>query len=131
MSEKIKTLEDVAEENKSKIFEITNRRLNAEKKRLKTLFSGIPEKQAKIVDSMINSLAFLNLQLKELEDTIQEEGSVILGPSGLKEHPATKIHAKCVLNALKLSTDLAKMLPIEKKEEVNELTEFLKKKKAK
>jgi hypothetical protein len=51
-----------------------DRRITAEYKKLKKIFAGIDANKAQLVDRLIHSLAFMRINIEDLEQSINENG---------------------------------------------------------
>ena len=78
---------------------------------------------------MIQQCAFMQVTLQELQETLNEDGSVELYTNGkqnmLKEHPASKTYNTMIKNYNSLIKQLIDMVPETTAEEKDELLDFL------
>ena len=72
------------------------KRVKAEYKRLSDLFTGIDENKRDFVQQQIKQLAWLNISIRDLQDRIDQFGTLVQydhggGQSGVTTNPEVKI----------------------------------------
>lgn len=119
-----------------------NRKLEKEKKikqemnRVKKLYKDLPKEKVKILEGLIADASFMKIELEEKREYLINNGTTELfeqGPQSFtRERPEFKVYKdlqKLYSNVMKQLIDL--MSDKEKKEETDELIEFLRKGKIK
>ena len=96
---------------------------------LTELLSNIEEDIKPFANRLIQQCAFMQVTLRELQETLNEDGSVELYTNGkqnmLKEHPASKTYNTMIKNYNSLIKQLIDMVPETTAEEKDELLDFL------
>lgn len=92
------------------------------------IFKDISEDRKPFASRLIQQCAFMLTTLNELQETLNEQGSVELFVNGkqemLREHPAAKIYNTMIKNYNSTVKQLLDMLP-DDKQDSDELIEFL------
>jgi len=102
-------IKDAAEER--------GRRIRKEQSRLKKLFREIDAKSRAVVDGLIEQAAFLRVQLQELADDINENGTTELFAQGKdqepyeRQRPAANVYNSMNANYQKIIKQLNELLP--------------------
>lgn len=95
---------------------------------LKRFFKEIENDKKPFANRLIEQCSFMSVTLRELQETLNEDGAIELFVNGkqkmLREHPATKTYNAMVKNYNSVIKQLLEMLP-EGKKENDELMEFL------
>lgn len=95
---------------------------------LKRFFKEIENDKKPFANRLIEQCSFMAVTLRELQETLNEDGAIELFVNGkqkmLREHPATKTYNAMVKNYNSVIKQLLEMLP-EGKKENDELMEFL------
>lgn len=95
--------------------------------RLIDIFSDIDENKLKFVMTLIDRLAWLNVSVKELEESIDIEGTTIEynnggGQSGIKDNPDVKTLIQYTRNITTITKQLVDLVPpANKKSKLEEL----------
>ena len=112
-----------------------DRRINAEVKRLASLFKGIEPKRAKTIKNIINRAAFMQVSLEDMEEDINTDGIIEEFTQDHvnfyeRERPIVKTYNVMIKNYNSTIKQLIDMLPEKESKTVkNELLEYLKGKK--
>lgn len=100
---------------------------------LKKLLADVDTNKLEIANGLIQSAAFMKTTLAELEETVNAQGVLDLFEQGdysyNREHPALKSFNTTIKSYSVVCKQLFDLLPKEKKEEEDELKEFLRGKK--
>ena len=93
-------------------------RIKAEKARLETLYSDLPESRHKVAAGLIDRAAFMRIELEDLEKDLQENGWAELFSQGNQEpypraRPQGQSYNTMNANYLKVIQKLDAMLPKE------------------
>lgn len=95
---------------------------------LKKIFKEIDEDKKPFADRLIQQCAFMLTTLNELQETLNEQGSIELFVNGkqemLREHPAAKTYNTMIKNYNSIIKQLLDLLPEDRKES-DELLDFL------
>ena len=91
-------------------------RIKAEKKRLETLYSELPESRHKLADGLIERAAFMRVELEDLEEDIRLNGWAEMFSQGNQEpypraRPQGQSYNTMNANYLKVIQKLDAMLP--------------------
>src|SRR5690606_39911312 len=70
-----------------------DKRIEAEKKRLREILSSMPEDKLRLVEGLVERAAFLRVELEDLERDINENGSTEVYQSGPSSPPMTRVRA--------------------------------------
>lgn len=90
--------------------------IRREKDRLLNLFKEIDENKLKFVETLIDRLAFLNVSIKYLEESISIEGTRVEydnggGQTGTKDNPDVKTHIAYTKNIATITKQLVDLVP--------------------
>lgn len=104
--------------------------------RIKKLYKEFPKEKTKVLEGMINEAAFLKISLEELRDNLLKNGFTEVFEQGEqrfnRERPEVKIYTTFIQRYSNVMKQLIDLLPVEvKKEEADELLEFLNRNKIK
>lgn len=117
-------------ENTVKVLK--EKEIKSEINRIKKLYKELPREKVKVVEGLINEAAFMKITLEETRQTLLEEGTTELFEQGeqkfVRKHPLVDIYTTMVnrySNIMKQLIDL--FPPEEKKQETDELINFIKK----
>lgn len=103
--------------------------IKKELNKLGKIFEDIDKDRKPFADRLIQQCAFMLTTLNELQETLNEQGSIELFVNGkqemLREHPAAKTYNAMVKNYNSTIKQLLDMLPEGNKTEKDELLEFL------
>ena len=102
--------------------------ISKEKNKLKKIFKDIDKNKLEFVMTLIDRLAWLNVAVKELETSINEEGTRIRydnggGQFGLKDNPDVKTLINYTKNISTITKQLVDLVPPNK--EKSKLSELL------
>ena len=104
-------------------------RVQAERKRLETLFQGAEENKRDFIRREIEKLSWLNVSIADLQQEIDEQGAVIEYQNGREQHGRQQNPAcKLLIEYEKLSNTIVRaLLPVlpEKDSGPDKLSEFL------
>lgn len=94
--------------------------IKKEKNRIKKIFKEIDENKLKFCMTLIDRLAWLNVSVKELEQSIDRDGTTILydnggGQSGVKDNPNVKTLIQYTKNITTITKQLVDLVPASKK----------------
>lgn len=96
---------------------------------LSKIFKDIDQERKQFADRLIQQCAFMLTTLSELQETLNEQGSIELFVNGkqemLREHPAAKTYNTMIKNYNSTIKQLLDMLPEGNKAEQDELLGFL------
>src|SRR5690606_35470711 len=91
------------------------KRIEAEKERLKNILSDLPQEKMDIAEGLIDEVAFIRATLKDLKDDINENGPIDEMPQGeysiLRESPAVKTYNTMVQRYNAIYKELFSLLP--------------------
>lgn len=68
-------------------------RISAEEQRLREILSGMPEDMLRLVDGLIQRAAFLRVELEDLEEDINKNGSTEVYQASDTAPPITRVRA--------------------------------------
>lgn len=95
---------------------------------LTKIFKDMDKDRRPFADRLIKQAAFMSITLKELQETLNTDGSIELFKNGsqemLREHPAAKTYNTMIKNYSSAIKQLIDMLPPSDKES-DELLDFL------
>ena len=99
--------------------------------KLKTIIADIDENKKRVLETALERIAFLIVELKELESEIAEKGCTEIyqngaNQSGVKVSAASQVYNSLVKNYTALMKEILSNLPKEQKQDKNALMEFLK-----
>ncbi len=94
--------------------------IKKEKNRIKKIFKEIDENKLKFCMTLIDRLAWLNVSVKELEQSIDRDGTTIPydnggGQSGVKDNPNVKTLIQYTKNITTITKQLVDLVPASKK----------------
>lgn len=98
--------------------------------RYKSIFKNLDKDKKKFADKWIEQAVFMDMTLKELQETIKEEGAVIESTNGngfttYNEHPAQKSYNVMIKNYNATINHLLNLLPKDNNTD-DELINFIK-----
>lgn len=104
--------------------------------RIKKLYKDFPKEKSKVLEGLINESAFIKISLEELRDNLLKNGFTEVFEQGEqrfnRERPEVKIYTTFIQRYSNVMKQLIDLLPVEvKKEEADELLEFLNRNKIK
>lgn len=102
-------------------------KIKKEYERIKSLFSGVDEKQLSLVDGAIKESARLKIELDDLNAIIKETGLIKYNPNNMsqqKELPISKLIVKVRANYLNYISKLSNLLGKNIEDEEDELSEY-------
>lgn len=102
-------------------------KISKEYDRIKSLFSGVDEKQLSLVDGTITECARLKVELDDLHEIIKETGLIKYNPNNMaqqKELPVSKMIIKARANYLNYIAKLSNLLGKNIEDEEGELSEY-------
>ena len=104
--------------------------------RIKKLYKDLPKEKSKVLEGLINEVAFMKISLEELRDNLLANGFTEVFEQGEqrfnRERPEVKIYTTFIQRYSNVMKQLIDLLPPEvKKEEADELLEFLNRNKIK
>lgn len=121
-----------------KIYEQLERekKIKQEINRIKKLYEDLPKDKVKVAEGLITEASFMKLTLEELREYLFKNGTTELYENGSqvvkRERPETKIYATMIQRYSNVMKQLIDYMPVEeKKEEQDELMQFLSKGKMK
>ena len=93
-----------------------NEKILQEKERLLKIFEDIDENKKKFVLHQIDSLAWLNVSIAELQDEIDATGTTVTydnggGQTGIKDNPNIKTLIAYQKNAIAITKQLTDLVP--------------------
>ena len=103
---------------------------------IKKLYKDLPKEKSKVLEGLINESAFIKVSLEELRDNLLKNGFTEVFEQGEqrfnRERPEVKIYTTFIQRYSNVMKQLIDLLPVEvKKEEADELLEFLNRNKIK
>lgn len=112
------------------------RNIKQEINRIKKLYKDFPKEKSKVLEGLINESAFIKVSLEELRDNLLKNGFTEVFEQGEqrfnRERPEVKIYTTFIQRYSNVMKQLIDLLPVEvKKEEADELLEFLNRNKIK
>lgn len=104
--------------------------------RIKKLYKDISKEKVKVLDGLIKEAAFMKISLEEIREDLMQNGMTELFVQGEqafnRERPEVKIYTTFMQRYSNVMKQLIDILPVEeKKEETDELKEFIKRNKVK
>lgn len=95
------------------------------------MYKDLPKDKAKVIDGLINEAAFMKVSLEETKQVLLSEGLTEIFEQGSqcfnREKPEVKIYTTLIQRYSNVMKQLIDLIPgEEKKEEKDELLEFLK-----
>ena len=98
------------------------KKIKAEKNRLKKIFKDLDANKLKTVDALIARAAFITVNLQEIEEQLNETGWTEpyqngRNQSGLKKSAAADVHISLTKNLNAIMKQLLDLVPPAKKEE--------------
>ncbi len=110
----------------------TEKRIENERLRLESIFSGLDDKRLETAQSLIENAAFMTVILEDLRDRISENGVTSKYQNGekqwgTKKSPEVEVYLSMIKNYITVIKTLCDMLP-EKSSEASELLEWAKRK---
>lgn len=104
-------------------YELKSKRIQAEKRRLKRLFSGISERKRKVSEGLVERAAYMRIQLEDAEQDIIKNGMTEKFSQGTQEpydrkRPIADLYAAMNTSYQKIIKQLIDLLPPEEKEKV-------------
>ncbi|MCI3922498.1 hypothetical protein MO973_19895 [Paenibacillus sp. TRM 82003] len=109
---------------------LKERLIKKEIKELTELFTNIDNDQRNYINRLINQVAFMSVTLQELQEILNNDGSVELFVNGaqkmLREHPAAKLYNTTIKNYSALIKQLSDLTPTS--DEDDPLSDYLKRK---
>ncbi len=104
--------------------------------RIKKLYKEFPKEKTKVLEGLINEAAFIKISLEELRENLLKNGFTEVFEQGEqrfnRERPEVKIYTTFIQRYSNVMKQLIDLLPVEvKKEEADELLEFLNRNKIK
>ena len=127
-------VEQLKEQLKSEIDKEKN--IKQEVNRIKKLYKEFPKDKIKALEGLINEAAFIKVSLEELRENLLANGFTEVFEQGEqrfnRERPEVKIYTTFIQRYSNVMKQLIDLLPPEvKKEEADELLEFLNRNKIK
>ena len=112
------------------------KKIKQEINRVKKLYKDFPKEKLKVIEGLINEVAFMKISLEETREDLVKNGMTELFVQGSqefnRERPEVKIYTTLIQRYSNVMKQLIDLLPPEeKKEEKDELLEFLRKGKLK
>lgn len=112
------------------------KKIKQEINRVKKLYKDFPKEKLKVIEGLINEVAFMKISLEETREDLVKNGMTELFVQGSqefnRERPEVKIYTTLIQRYSNVMKQLIDLLPPEeKKEEKDELLEFLSKGKLK
>jgi len=100
-------------------------RINAEIKKLKTIFKDIQKDKKDTVTSLINNASFMMITLEDLQKDINENGAVSEYKNGenqfgTKKSPEVDIYNTMIKNHMNIIKQLTELLPKDVQKEVDD-----------
>lgn len=113
-----------------------DKNIKQEINRIKKLYKDFPKEKSKVLEGIINEAAFIKVSLEELRDNLLKNGFTEVFEQGEqrfnRERPEVKIYTTFIQRYSNVMKQLIDLLPVEvKKEEADELLEFLRRNKIK
>lgn len=95
---------------------IKEKAIKKEKNKLKKIFKDIDKNKLDFVQTLIDRLAWLNVSVRELEELVDEEGTMIEynnggGQSGMKDNPNVKTLINYTKNITTITKQLVDLVP--------------------
>ena len=105
------------------------KRVKAEYKRLSDLFTGIDENKRDFVQPQIKQLAWLNISIRDLQDRIDQFGTLVQydhggGQSGVTTNPEVKIMNEYQKLATSITRTLHTIVPVKEIAKTDKLASF-------
>lgn len=112
------------------------KKIKQEINRIKKLYKDLPKDKVKVVDGLVTEASFMKLSLEELRADLFKNGHTELYENGsqvcTRERPQSKVYATMIQRYSNVMKQLIDYMPEEeKKEEKDELLEFLSRSKIK
>ena len=131
MKSKVEQLKEQFEKDLDK-----EKNIKPEINRIKKLYKDFPKEKSKVLEGLINESAFIKVSLEELRDNLLKNGFTEVFEQGEqrfnRERPEVKIYTTFIQRYSNVMKQLIDLLPVEvKKEEADELLEFLNRNKIK
>ena len=131
MKSKVEQLKEQFEKDLDK-----EKNIKQEINRIKKLYKDFPKEKSKVLEGLINESAFIKVSLEELRDNLLKNGFTEVFEQGEqrfnRERPEVKIYTTFIQRYSNVMKQLIDLLPAEvKKEEADELLEFLNRNKIK
>ena len=131
MKSKVEQLKEQFEKDLDK-----EKNIKQEINRIKKLYKDFPKEKSKVLEGLINESAFIKVSLEELRDNLLKNGFTEVFEQGEqrfnRERPEVKIYTTFIQRYSNVMKQLIDLLPVEvKKEEADELLEFLNRNKIK
>ena len=131
MKSKVEQLKEQFEKDLDK-----EKNIKQEINRIKKLYKDFPKEKSKVLEGLINASAFIKVSLEELRDNLLKNGFTEVFEQGEqrfnRERPEVKIYTTFIQRYSNVMKQLIDLLPVEvKKEEADELLEFLNRNKIK
>lgn len=131
MRSKVEQLKEQFEKDLDK-----EKNIKQEINRIKKLYKDFPKEKSKVLEGLINESAFIKVSLEELRDNLLKNGFTEVFEQGEqrfnRERPEVKIYTTFIQRYSNVMKQLIDLLPVEvKKEEADELLEFLNRNKIK
>lgn len=106
------------------------KKIKQEINKVKKLYKDFPKDKVKVLDGLINDVAFMKISLEEIRSDLVENGLTELFTQGTqefnRERPEVKIYTTLIQRYSNVMKQLIDLLPEEeKKEQKDELLEFL------
>lgn len=106
------------------------KKIKQEINRIKKIYKDLPKDKIKVIDGLIVEASFMKLVLEELREDLFKNGTTEMyenGPQVVKrERPESKIYLTTIQRYSQVMKQLIDYMPIEeKKEEQDELLQFL------
>lgn len=113
-----------------------DKKIKQEINRIKKLFKEFPKEKTKVIEGLINEVAFIKVSLEELRENLLVNGFTEIFEQGEqrfnRERPEVKIYTTFIQRYSGVMKQLIDLLPPEvKKEETDQLMQFLSKNKVK
>ena len=101
-------------------FGISKREISKEKRRLMKIFSDIDDNKLEFVTHQIDNLAYDNVLVSKLKESISKNGTVSAynnggGQSGVRENPDVKTLISMQKNVSSITKQLVELVPPSKK----------------
>lgn len=112
------------------------KKIRQEVTRLKKLYKDFEKDKAKAIEGLVNEAAFMKVLLEDTREDLIKYGTTELFEQGeqsfIRERPEVKIYTTFIQRYSNVMKQLIDMLPLEiKKEEADQLMEFMRKGKLK
>jgi hypothetical protein len=107
-----------------------DKRISEEITKLKMIYIDLSDNQKDLVEDLIRNAAFMTITLQDLQKVINEKGVTIEYQNGAnqwgsKQSPEIEVYNKIIANYLKITKQLADLIPEKKITENDALMEFL------